>query len=175
MRTTLDRTFGDWLAFALRSRDLNIKAANFSRRRNADMVRAAMTKWHKTASLIPLEEVAVRRGNRRVLSSYLFLWKKRAEQARLADAFSDRTAMRSAMTRIGNALQKRISREHMAHEIVAARDREILTKAIRLWSLVGRSSLYARVTDRRQKRTVFDKWLGKMDRVHNLNGKLLAF
>lgn len=127
--------------------------------------------WHKTASLIPLEEVAVRQGKRRVLNSYMSLWMKRAEQARLADAFNDRSVKRSAMARMGSALQKRISREQMAHEIVAARDRELLSKAIRIWSLVGRSKLYARVSDRRQERIVFGKWLGKMDRVHDLNGK----
>lgn len=130
-----------------------------------------MTKWHTTTSLIPLEEVAVRQGNRRVLSSYMSLWMKRTQQARLADAFNDRTVMRTAMARMGSALQKRISREQMAHEIVAAGNRELLSKAIRIWSLVGRSSLYARVSDRRQKRNVFDRWQGKMDRVNDLNGE----
>lgn len=130
-----------------------------------------MTKWHKSASLIPLEEVAVRQGNRRVLKGYMSLWVKRAKQVRMADAFSDRAVMKTAMTRMGNALQKRIVRERMAHEIVAARDREVLSQAIRIWSLVGRSSLYARVTDRRQKRVIFDKWSGKMDKVHELDGK----
>lgn len=143
----------------------------FRRRSDAAMTRGTMTKWHKTTSLIPLEEVAVRQGKKRILNSYMSLWVKRAEQARLADAFNNRAVMRTAMARMGNALQKRVSREQMAHRIVEARDRELLSKTVRLWSLVGRSSLYARVTDRRQKRAVFDKWLGKMKRVHDLNGE----
>lgn len=172
MRTTLDRTFGDWLAFALRSRDLNNKAATFRRRRDKALLRGTMAQWHKAASLIPLEEVALRQGNRRVLASYMSLWKKRAQQARLADAFHDRTVMKAAMRRIDNVYGKRLSKERMAREIAAARDRETMAEALRTWSLVGRSRLYSRVTDRRRKRNVFDKWLGKMDRVQTLTGEL---
>ncbi|KDR81550.1 hypothetical protein GALMADRAFT_113988 [Galerina marginata CBS 339.88] len=112
---------------------LDMAADHFAEEGHLRILSRSWGRWKETSSLRHDENVMALRVDTRVMANIFDLWRKRLNQARLADAFSGNIVTKNAVHNWRKAINSLKVMDHRAEKYLVRQDESLLRAIIRIW------------------------------------------
>ncbi|KAI0637076.1 hypothetical protein C8Q77DRAFT_1215897 [Trametes polyzona] len=162
-RKLVIRFFNRWKD-KVRSLDgLDAAAEHFVYAKEERAVERCWDTWRRATQLRLAEKSLRERMDLRIMANAMDVWKRHAEEYRIADQFQDVLVVKHAFRRWKAAQQRIRALEHRADKHVARQDEVLVRAVMRVWKAHERGRLLTRVRSLRLLRQAWSIWKQRME------------